>query len=538
MGEVTMISSLTVNDSLNVHNFVLSALKDAAPDDKIVIDLDATDNGVLSLALAMHIRLSVADIKELAFLPILLVSYFPLTSFLKLGEYSQFFLSRLGYAFCSPDEVPVAVNNIEPLTADSYNSCFLDCVQIHPDATVGRHSMANQWGADVLYRLLGGNAVATNENIRKEKTKLYYKYIYLKTTGVACVLRGGQTDENKAKSMLNAVGKKILLIDDEAQKGWADVLRKWLFGASIDVIDREVSTYEELPEDVRAKISSDYYDLYLLDLRLLGNKEDDIYDAEEFSGMKILRRIKVINRGNQVIMMTASNKAWNMKALLDAGADGYYIKESPELQLPKSFSENNFGAFKKEVLLSLSDRAYKKNVYRNVIKLVNDIRDSEKFSGDFEADMTTTLESSLNQVMTADSPKDFAFAFVTLFQALEHICQHYVSGEQGCWVVNGVEPLCYYNIKCKYALRQGEITKDYPSVKDRLIAISYVVCGFHESRFLKDVEMAVSRRNAFVHNDNEKLKNEELDKIHTAEGYRQLLKVVNEIVCGLIESKA
>jgi DNA-binding NarL/FixJ family response regulator len=29
-------------------------------------------------------------------------------------------------------------------------------------------------------------------------------------------------------------------------------------------------------------------------------------------------------------MFTASNKAWNMKALLDAGADGYYIKESPE----------------------------------------------------------------------------------------------------------------------------------------------------------------------------------------------------------------
>ena len=50
-------------------------------------------------------------------------------------------------------------------------------------------------------------------------------------------------------------------------------------------------------------------------LRLNGAAEDGQLVPEEFSGYKVLRRIKELNRGNQVIMLTASNKAWNLKAL-------------------------------------------------------------------------------------------------------------------------------------------------------------------------------------------------------------------------------
>ena len=36
-----------------------------------------------------------------------------------------------------------------------------------------------------------------------------------------------------------------------------------------------------------------------------------------------------------------------MKRLLDEGADGYYIKESPDFNFPDSFSEQNYDEFKK-----------------------------------------------------------------------------------------------------------------------------------------------------------------------------------------------
>lgn len=49
----------------------------------------------------------------------------------------------------------------------------------------------------------------------------------------------------------------------------------------------------------------------------------------EYSGAKILDEIKSDNFGTQVIMYTASNKSWNMRELIGKGADGFYIKESP-----------------------------------------------------------------------------------------------------------------------------------------------------------------------------------------------------------------
>ena len=72
------------------------------------------------------------------------------------------------------------------------------------------------------------------------------------------------------------------------------------------------------------------YDVIFLDLRLL--KEEDkvnqISNISDFTGTKVLRKIKDINKGIQVIIFTASNKVWNIEKLLEIGANGYYIKEN------------------------------------------------------------------------------------------------------------------------------------------------------------------------------------------------------------------
>lgn len=48
-------------------------------------------------------------------------------------------------------------------------------------------------------------------------------------------------------------------------------------------------------------------------------------------------------------MFTASNKAWNMDELYEAGADGYYVKEHPETAHDPEFSTKNFESFHKTV---------------------------------------------------------------------------------------------------------------------------------------------------------------------------------------------
>ena len=48
-------------------------------------------------------------------------------------------------------------------------------------------------------------------------------------------------------------------------------------------------------------------------------------------------------------MFTASNKAWNMHELHQAGADGYFVKEHPETAKDPDFSVKNFENFQQTV---------------------------------------------------------------------------------------------------------------------------------------------------------------------------------------------
>ena len=536
LGELIQIPTLSINDNSAIHNFIVDNIKNLSPNSKFVLDLDST-NPALILTLALHIRLSIVDIKEKAFAPILLVSDFSLQSFLSLGECSQFFLSQSGYAFCLPEEVRPAINAIKGITVDGYVEEFLSQIQIHPDATIGNHSMANQWGADVLYRIVCKDDSEETEQIKKEKTKLYYKYIYLKTVPIKDVLSDKATKIYRRNEMCNATQKKILLIDDEAEKGWASVMKNWLFGyAAFDVVNQQIEKYEDIPEDIKKKISKDYYDLYLLDLRLRGVQEEGVYEAEGFSGMKVLRSIKALNVGNQVIIMTASNKAWNMKSLLDAGADGYYIKESPELQLPKSFSEANFRSFSRDVKKSL-DSGYKKVIYKEIIDLKRDILSSTKICA-VANEIISIMASAQNQLQRALSKNDFAYSYLSLFQVLELISRDFItpdSGTRNAWLVNNDTPLYYYETDGHIPVRQGIILEEWPSIKRKITGIYVDVCGGADCRFLREnLFLDVDRRNAFVHNDNVELADPRIAKVFSADGFIHLLSTIRVLFNGIL----
>ncbi len=549
LGKVeTIPTSSKKNNSEVIHDFVLNFLREAKSEDKIVIDMDASELGSLSLTIAMHIRLSVEDLKERAFLPIIFVSYFPLQSFLKQSECGQFFLSHDGYAFCTPEEVSDVIPNVNSITPERFKTDFLDCIQIHPTENIGNHSMANQWGANVLDRIIDKDGGAIIPGLAKEKTKLYYKYIFLKTYNINDVLKGNLGGVAKTNVQLNALQKKILLIDDEAQKGWEIVLKKWLFGSTIDVCDNQISSYDDLPEQIKSNIEKDYYDLYLLDLRLLGNREDDIYDAEGFSGMRILRKLKEINVGNQVVILTASNKAWNMKALLDAGADGYYIKESPELQLPWIFSENNFKSFQHDVKNALDSNYYKKKLYRDINALKKILNKSPKFDDEMLNDIMAFIESSTKQVMEAKIQEDFAYSYFSLYQVLERLSKDYITPnryKKDQWLVNNNldTPLHKYRIDGYIPVKESEIRKERPAMWEKRTAIYIEVGGKTDCKFIReDIALAINRRNTYVHekgkltedtknfSKKQKADNEKLRQIFNEKGYIHLLKTIQTIM--------
>ncbi len=293
---------------------------------------------------------------------------------------------------------------------------------IHLDmpSNIGGHSLANQWGAEALARATNLKYDIPIE-VQESKKTLYFKYALLKSQ-FSKFDESDSMDSTKTKN-IESKGKRILLIDDEADKGWEQIVKALFINAYLDVIKGKISNFDELPEKYIKRIEEDFYDLYLLDLRLQGENEEDIVQTDKFSGMEILDAIKQINPGNQVIMMTASNKAWNMKKLIDKGANGYYIKEDPELMLPLAFSQENYLSFKKDIETAYKN-VYKRDLWAKLYKLFEYIEKST-IDEELKDVLNRQLEIFEQLMIKATNRDEIASVFFTLFQVFDAIKQYY-----------------------------------------------------------------------------------------------------------------
>lgn len=420
----------------------------------IVVDVDEISKPELCVAFAMAIRLSILDIKSAALSPILFISR--ATQDILTGyKYSPIILTG-SIAFDLPENACDALEVMEPLSPSEYKTKFLDIIKILPNATEGRHSLANQWGADVLSRIMVGNET-NNELIKKARLSLYFRYVRalsLGTNDLESIIHGVESPSTPTSvKKIDAVGKKILLIDDEADKGWDDVLRKMLPNSEFKTIQEQVPNYESLSEGAKKTIESGKYDLIFLDLRMNGVAEEDTLRPNEFSGMKILKAVKEQNKGNQVIMLTASNKAWNMKALLDAGADGYYIKESPEYTFPASYSNSNAHELCDSITQCL-DKGYLRSVYSKVKKIKELIQKSQCFSNRTE-EILGSIDIAYDLLSKSNAKQEYkAYSYLQLFLVIEEFVKSptvFDTVEDGLYLYNGEQ---------RYRLLKDKKTKD------------------------------------------------------------------------------
>lgn len=150
---------------------------------------------------------------------------------------------------------------------------------------------------------------------------------------------------------------KILLIDDKANKGWSQLLEKVfpIKGMSFEIAMDINSALEKIKNK---------YDLIFIDLRL-DAKDHNQNIIENFSGFKILKRIKEDflkpNFSTPIILITASNKIWNINNFLDYGVDAYYIKEHPDHISDQETSKQNYDKLKDDFskLIEISPRRNK-----------------------------------------------------------------------------------------------------------------------------------------------------------------------------------
>ncbi len=422
--------------------------------------------------------------------------------------------------------------SINRLPQEDYKR-FLNRFEVKAPANFAddHHSVANLWGATVLCRRICKDPIpATGVNAESLRS-LFFKYVLTKNDISIESING-----NKKEYEPLAVGKSFLLIDDEADKGWSFALSKYLDGKKqLDIISERVSSFDALSDPSKAKINNGNYDIIFLDLRLNGPEEEDVLDPEKFSGMSVLKKIKEINRGTQVIMFTASNKAWNLKALLDAGADGYYIKQSPEYFTEQSL-ENNFISFKESIRYCLT-RSFLKTIYKRIEKL-NELCESA-IDEEFYEPIEKYFDQSFVLLSSAGDTAQYKYAFLSLFGVLEEIVKYWIDP------VKKTEPLYYYDgnpVKPWDIDKSGRsiIVKGAPGATAqgdlafarKMLAIYADRLGGIELNKAKRIYNMVSRRNGFVHNGELPLPYPEIDtpELGDRHSYEDLFELIEIVI--------
>lgn len=502
--------------------------------DAIIIDVDSTKTPDACLSYALAIRLSLHEKKKAALTPIIFMSSLTPDIF-KNSPYSTL-LQTKGISFETPLYTPTAVELMEPLMAKDYRPYFLDLIKVKPNSTEGRHSIANQWGADVLNRIaLGGET--NNSLILNARKSLYFKYVNSLTLDEKAIedICNNVVIETETSTMtsIDGSGKRILLIDDEAEKGWSDVLSKMIKNVELQTIHEQVPDYESLSTESKSMIESNNYDLIFLDLRMNGIQEENVISTDEFSGMKILKSIKKKNRGVQVIMFTASNKAWNMKALIDAGADGYYIKESPEYAFPLKYSISNTKSFCNNIKKCL-ERSYLKDIAGKIKAYKKELSNSN-YDVNFVNKVCVQLDVAYTLISTAITQQQFAFAYISLEQILEIISEELIVLDNYHYIIDETQEECKDWILSSGQCRPGinYNWKDYPQWK-KICSLYYQLWNGRDSKFGEEIHFLIDKRNAFMHNDKEKLKKADINNIkmdlYSKDGFIRLFKMISKIL--------
>ncbi len=528
--ELIEVTDLYDNDLGAINDFVVNHLRQEF--DVLVIDADNFQRGEeVALAIGMYLRLSFTEIGRNALNPIILVSDKSIKLFLKHKTYSQLLLTKNVYF--QPRQ-GIILDAVTPLEAKRYQDDFLDFIHVQAGPETGRHSLANQWGASVLDKLLNMGKSSDNPILNTASKSLYFKYVYAQTINVADFLSGKQQTQFNMMNRppINAKGKRILLIDDEAAKGWEFVLKRLIVtnDGDFDVIGHKAKDYNDFSKEEHNQMENGNYDLIFLDLRMNGAEEDDVYQPKDFSGMKILKQIKSKQPGVQVIMFTASNKAWNLKALLDEGADGYYIKESPEYKFSLGFSIANYDALRENIKDCLQ-RSYLRKINAQIKAIKKDFNKAHGDMAHFKNSVINQLEVSY----TLLEARHFEYAYVSLYQAIELINDQYLDrDDNNVWYIKETNEDAKnwttqnFRHECLESSFSEKDRKDkYPEWK-KLSSLYYQLWGQEDKSWGYKVQLLINERNKFMHNESDKK-----SSIHTEAGYLELLEVINT-VCGFI----
>ncbi len=489
----------------------------------------------LGLRLAYHIRLT-KSIGTKAYMPIVFIAE---ESFQYLGlthpEPSIFFTKGIYLIKESLDDYKKTLKwfidgRIKPL--DDFSS-FVNSIFINPPANyLSHHSIANEWSILRWAKVLG---IATEIEALKDvriniESLLYYKFLQAKYP----------IEAEPDRAAFNIIGKgRILYIDDEWNKGWNVVLEKFVSSCPNIVFetlkyDFKDKTHEEIIKECKREIESSKPDLVLLDLRLSDSDFTNSHNSSLLTGYKVLKATKLINPGIQVIIFTASNKVWNLLELQANGADGFLLKESPELTINSSYTYESLSSLSKQMTFCLSN-AYLKEIWI----LFDEIRKvfsknplttkyfprllKEQLNGIKYQNLLLQELDAIFEILKTNNENRYGMAMIMLYKILEYLNEifyqkvawdkppifydnvpvDYFDKNSKAWK-KPTDRLDYYN-KEKRATEQIRIKPEWlKSTSNKTLNLAVKKLNLTDDSILIDLISLSDYRNDFIHSDSSK----------------------------------
>jgi hypothetical protein len=295
------------------------------------------------------------------------------------------------------------------------------------------HSIANEWAIHQWAKTIGCDETEELKSVFKNVSySLYFKYLRTKYS------KGENSVFPAKKLKIDYEGKpKVLLIDDEAEKGWYEIFA-FLLGDLNNIytdylgVDFKNLSSDEIIEKSIDKIFSDDIDIVILDFRLNPSDFEKI-KSDEITSLKLLKELKKINPGVQVVIFSATNKAWNLQALQDAQADGFIFKDG---------SRNNFEPESTlkgiesliSVLNNCFDKIFLKGFYSKLNELKNTLIPRKNFKKsdaplpkEFVDETLKWLELSCEVLKRETSQSMITASFIFMFSVLENLSNRLIN---------------------------------------------------------------------------------------------------------------
>ena len=310
------------------------------------------------LRLALHIRTTENSANQLA--NIILYGAFTQEELPKEHEFLSILLTKgVFLADYSIDGIkPHILKKERILVKENLNKALQKVPLKVPEHYFDSHSIANIWG---LFRLLDVAGVDYNtiESIKQQTDKLsgiYFKWLLAQRKHEVI---------SQVKLSPSIQYNEVLLIDDESGKGWCEVL------ASVLQIPANKLTAVSSLDQALSLLSKQSYQLIFLDLRL-GEADHSKLELSQYGGYELLKQhirkvFTSLNFSTPVILLTASNKAWNISEMISQGADEYYIKEHPRQN--NEFTLENYERLITAIPLLIEQETKRKIIWQLVLEV-------------------------------------------------------------------------------------------------------------------------------------------------------------------------